>query len=76
MNQKVMVKMLAKYGYQITIANDGREGVAIFEATDPKSRFECILMDIQVYSLFSHLFFPLLSTFNFCSLFPFVNAQV
>lgn len=48
MNQKVVVRMLGKYGHQITIANDGREAVSTFEASDPNNRFECILMDIQV----------------------------
>lgn len=49
MNQKVVVRMLGKYGHEIIIANDGREAVAMFEASDPNNRFECILMDIQVF---------------------------
>lgn len=46
MNQKVVVKMMGKYGHLISIANDGREAVAMFE--NSSERFECILMDIQM----------------------------
>lgn len=48
MNQKVMVRMLAKFGHKVTVANDGREAVTIFGALDTNQRFDCILMDIQV----------------------------
>lgn len=48
MNQKVMVRMLAKFGHRVTVVNDGREAVATFQAMDANQRFDCILMDIQM----------------------------
>jgi len=43
-NQVVAVKMLERAGHKVTIANDGREAVELFE----RERFDVILMDVQM----------------------------
>lgn len=43
-NQAVAVKMLERAGHKVTLANDGREAVELFE----RERFDVILMDVQM----------------------------
>jgi signal transduction histidine kinase/CheY-like chemotaxis protein len=43
-NQKLMIELLGKWGHRVTIAGDGREAIARWEA----DRFDIILMDIQM----------------------------
>ena len=44
MNQKLATGILARYGHQLTIANNGLEAVAAFQA----ERFDVVLMDVQM----------------------------
>ena len=43
-NQKIAVKILEKQGWQVSVANNGKEAVEIFA----KSEFDLILMDVQM----------------------------
>ena len=43
-NQAVAVKLLERAGHKVTLANDGREAVELFE----RERFDAILMDVQM----------------------------
>ena len=43
-NQAVAVKLLQRAGHRVTLANDGREAVELFE----RERFDVILMDVQM----------------------------
>lgn len=43
-NQLVIRRTLEKLGYEVTVANNGKEGVAQFKALD----IDCIIMDIQM----------------------------
>ncbi|MDL1956196.1 MAG: PAS domain S-box protein [Candidatus Desulfofervidus auxilii] len=43
-NQKLIVKILEKQGWQVTVANNGKEAVEITEKED----FDLVLMDIQM----------------------------
>lgn len=43
-NQTVAVKLLERVGHQVTVANNGREAIELFE----KERFDVILMDLQM----------------------------
>ncbi len=48
-NQKLAVKLLTKAGYNVHVANNGREVVDIF--TDSPESFDVILMDVQMPEL-------------------------
>ncbi|MBF0432530.1 MAG: response regulator [Fibrobacteria bacterium] len=43
-NQNVTIQILKKKGYSISVANDGKEGFALFQ----KDNFDLILMDVQM----------------------------
>ncbi|MCB0285341.1 MAG: response regulator, partial [Calditrichaeota bacterium] len=43
-NQKLIRRLLEKKGYEITVANDGLEGIAAHESV----RFDIVLMDMQM----------------------------
>jgi PAS domain S-box-containing protein len=43
-NQKLAAQLLSRRGHRVTIANDGREAVALWE----KQHFDLILMDVQM----------------------------
>ena len=45
-NQKVVLAILRKKGYQIDVANDGREALARLEA--PGANYQLVLMDVQM----------------------------
>ncbi|HML16167.1 MAG TPA: ATP-binding protein, partial [Bryobacteraceae bacterium] len=45
-NQKVVLAILRKKGYQIEVANDGREALAKLES--PAASYDLILMDVQM----------------------------
>jgi CheY-like chemotaxis protein len=45
-NQKVVLAMLRKRGYNIEIANDGREALDKLEAAEPP--YDLVLMDVQM----------------------------
>ncbi|GAB6057204.1 hybrid sensor histidine kinase/response regulator [Desulfonatronum parangueonense] len=44
LNQMFMIRVLKKLGHAVTLANNGREAVDLFQTRD----FDCILMDIQM----------------------------
>jgi len=47
-NQKVVLAILRKKGFQIDVSNDGREALSKLEAaTDP---YDIVLMDVQMPS--------------------------
>ena len=43
-NQKLAVKLLDRCGYQVTVANNGKEAITALETAD----FQCVLMDVQM----------------------------
>jgi CheY-like chemotaxis protein/HPt (histidine-containing phosphotransfer) domain-containing protein len=45
-NQKVVLAILRKKGYQIDVANDGREALAKLDAAD--AAYQLVLMDVQM----------------------------
>jgi hypothetical protein len=45
-NQKVVLAILRKKGYQIEVANDGREAITKLES--PAASYDLILMDVQM----------------------------
>ncbi len=48
-NQKLILKLLTKAGYHVTVANNGREAVDLF-LSDP-GKYDIIIMDIQMPEL-------------------------
>jgi signal transduction histidine kinase/DNA-binding response OmpR family regulator len=46
-NQLVARRLLEKRGHDVTVANNGREALAILERT-PSDGFACVLMDVQM----------------------------
>ncbi|KYQ92057.1 histidine kinase [Tieghemostelium lacteum] len=49
LNQKLIKTLLCKRGFEVYIANDGKEALKIYEDNiDSPSPFDCILMDIQM----------------------------
>jgi CheY-like chemotaxis protein len=46
-NQMLMMRLLSKRGYRVTIANNGREAVQALE----RQRFDLVLMDVQMPEL-------------------------
>ncbi|MFN7937303.1 MAG: ATP-binding protein [Bryobacteraceae bacterium] len=46
-NQRVAVKMLEMLGHEVTVAHNGREGVALFE----KGEYDVVLMDLMMPEL-------------------------
>ncbi len=49
-NQKLAMRLLEKAGHRVTLANTGREGLAVWENAGP-SGFDVVLMDIQMPEL-------------------------
>lgn len=47
-NQKLAARMLEKHGHRVTVANNGKEAVEIFQAQQDRSPFYLILMDCQM----------------------------
>lgn len=43
-NQKLAIGLLRHFGHQVTVANDGKEGVARYQSED----FDLVLMDVQM----------------------------
>jgi CheY-like chemotaxis protein len=46
-NQKLAIRMLEKWGHAVTLAADGQQAAAIFEASGPDG-FDLVLMDVQM----------------------------
>lgn len=47
LNAEIAVKLLKKYGCEVTVACNGKEGVSLF-ADSPERQFDVILMDIRM----------------------------
>ncbi|MFH1862611.1 MAG: response regulator, partial [bacterium] len=49
-NQRLVVRLLEKKGYQVTVANNGKEALTILHS-QRKDKFDLVLMDVQMPEL-------------------------